>query len=262
MSFIAALRRPPRALPRITASQMRALTLQQWQEVLAGPAEEAARWLAAGAYYGLVEAQTALGQILLDGRGVARDAPAAAHWFAIAATAGHAPAHNMLGRCCEQGWGLAVDYPRAASCYHAAAEAGLDWGQYNLANMLLRGRGVPQNRTKSLAWFCRAASQGHVKSINLVGRFHEEGWEIPKDRAAARNCYARAAEGGDFRGQYNLASLLAADGDIAGAVAWLRCALALAPNDFLDVMANRLASSDILELRAVGEVARKKAVLF
>ena len=97
---------------------------------------EAARLLKAAALYGLVEAQTLFGQMLLDGHGVARDQAAAANWFAIAAGAGHPPACNMLGRCSERGWGLPVDLPRAAACYRQAAEAGLDWGQYNLASLL------------------------------------------------------------------------------------------------------------------------------
>src|ERR1700712_5336171 len=109
---------------------------------LAGPPEQAAALLQAAARYGLVDAQTALGQILLDGRGIEQDRQAAARWFAIAAEAGHVPAINMLGRCCELGWGMAVDLPRAADCYRRAAEAGLDWGEYNYANMVLRGRGV------------------------------------------------------------------------------------------------------------------------
>ncbi len=256
--FSARLPRRDTAL-RVTALQMRALTPLQWHEVLSGQPEEAARWLNAGAHFGLVEAQTALGQILLDGRGVARDAVAAAQWFAIAAGAGHPPADNMLGRCWERGWGLTADFPRAAACYRTAAEAGLDWAQYNLANMLLRGRGVPQNRAQALAWYRRAAAQGHAKSINLIGRFQEEGWEMPADREAARKHYTRAAEGGDFRGQYNLASLLASDGDIEAAIPWLQQAAAIAPQDFLELMGRRLASSPEPQLKAIGKLAEHRA---
>ncbi len=245
--------------PRISFDELRSLDRQRWQSVLAAEPAEAVRWLEAAARYGLVEAQTALGQMLLDGTGVARDPAAGFVWFEVAARAGHAPARNMVGRCCERGWGVAVDFPRAAASYRLAAEAGLDWGQYNFANMLLRGRGVTRDRTAALAWFQRAAAQGHAKSINLVGRFLEEGWEVPPDRAAAAACYRRAAEAGDFRGQYNLASLMAADGDIDGAVAWLRRAVDLAPADFLAVMAARLAGSPAAPLRAVGAAAARRA---
>jgi uncharacterized protein len=242
-----------------SAVPLRGLTSAELTERLGGKPEEAARWVYAAARYGLVEAQTALGQILLDGRGVPMDRAAAARWFAIAAEAGYAPALNMLGRCCELGWGVAVDLARAADCYRRAAEAGLDWGQYNFGNLLLRGRGVARDRAAALRFYRAAAEQGHAKSINMVGRFVEEGWEMPADAGAAAGWYRRAAEGGDFRGQYNLASVLASGGDLDGAEAWLHRAIGGATGDFLRLMAARLANSAEARLRRVGVVAEARA---
>lgn len=219
---------------------------------LAGPPEAAARLLHAAARFGFVEAQAALGQILLDGRGVPRDRCAAVNWFRIAAEAGYVPAINMLGRCCELGWGMPIDLPRAADCYRQAAAAGLDWGQYNFANMLLRGRGRDGDRKKALALYRLAAEQNHAKSINMVGRFIEEGWEMPADPRAAIGWYYRAAEGGDFRGQYNLASALAARGDVAAAETWLHRAMENSTVEFLDLMSSRLAKSPDPRLRRAG----------
>jgi TPR repeat protein len=213
----------------------------------------------AAARYGLVEAQTALAQILLDGRGVRQDLPAAARWFAIAAGASHVPAINMLGRCYEHGWGVAVDQERAADCFRRAAEAELDWGQYNFANLLLRGRGVAKDRRLALELYRRAAAQGHAKSINMVGRFIEEGWETPADLVTAADWYRRAAEAGDFRGQYNLASVLARGGDTTGAASWLHRALETATAEFLGLMAARLAGSPDPTLRRIAELAAARA---
>jgi TPR repeat protein len=53
--------------------------------------------LLAAAGRGEAEAQTMLGQILLEGHGIARDAKLAFTWFGIAARQGHAMALNMLG---------------------------------------------------------------------------------------------------------------------------------------------------------------------
>jgi len=234
---------------------LRGLSAEQLAERLAGPPAEVACWLRAAARYGVVEAQTALGQILLDGRGVAQDRPAAALWFNIAAEAGYSPAINMLGRCCELGWGLPVDLTRSAECYRRAAEAGLDWGQYNFANLLLRGRGVARDRKAALMFYRRAASQGHAKSINMVGRFIEQGWETRPDPAVAADWYRRAAEAGDFRGQYNLASVLALGGDVTQAEMWLHRAMQSATTDFLVLMSARLASSAQPRLRRVGAIA-------
>jgi uncharacterized protein len=243
----------------VAAVSLRGLTSAELTERLGGTPEEAARFVYAAARYGLVEAQTALGQILLDGRGVPVDRAAAARWFAIAAEAGYAPALNMLGRCCELGWGVAVDLVRAADCYRLAAEAELDWGQYNFGNLLLRGRGVARDRAAALRFYRSAADQGHAKSINMVGRFVEAGWEMPADAAAAAGWYRRAAEAGDFRGQYNLASVLASGGDFGGAEAWLYRAMETATGDFLRLMAERLGKSAEPSLRRVGAVAGARA---
>jgi TPR repeat protein len=253
------MRRRPTPTATIGVAMLRGISSEQLAEKLAGPPMEVARWLAAAAKYGLVEAQTALGQILLDGRGISQDRSAAAKWFRIAAEAGYPPAINMFGRCCELGWGVPVDLRRAAGHYGRAAEAGLDWGQYNFANMLLRGRGIARDRKKALALYRRAADQGHCKSINMVGRFIEEGWEAPANPVLAAKWYRRAAEAGDFRGQYNLASVLALGGDIAQAEAWLRRAMESATSDFLALMSSRLASSAEPSLRRMGIVAATRA---
>ncbi len=253
----------PRSRPQPPAAigfaALRGLSAEQLVTKFSGPDDEVARWLQLAANYGLVEAQVALGQILLIGRGIEPDHAGAAKWFAIAASAGYPPAINMLGRCCELGWGRPVDLARAADCYRRAAEAGLDWGQYNFANLLLRGRGIPRDRARALALYRLAADQDHAKSLNMVGRFIEEGWEVPADPATAAKWYCRAAEAGDFRGQYNLASVLAMQGEVAQAEYWLRRALEHATTDFLKVMASRLASSTEPTLRRIGARAASLA---
>lgn len=236
MSLVALSRLPPDAL----------------EKALRSDAAHTARWLYDAACQGLVEAQTTLGQALLDGRGTPADAAAARRWFGRAAEAGHAPAANMLGRCLERGWGGDVDLAGAAGCYRQAGEAGLDWGQYNLANMLLRGRGVGRDVVESYRWFAAAADQGHAKSINLVGRFLEDGWVGSPDPAAAATWYLRAAEGGDFRGQYNLAILLAQAGRTDDAVHWFTRAGESGSLDFRRVAAEQLLQHANLALRAVG----------
>ena len=158
----------------------------------------------------------------------------------------------MLGRCLERGWGGDQDFAGAAHCYRQAAEAGLDWGQYNLANMLLRGRGVSRDVPQSFQWFAAAARQDHAKSINLVARFLEEGWIGPPDLPQAAAWYRRAAAGGDFRGQYNLATLLAQFGRRAEAVGWFIRAGETGSRDFQRLAAEQLLQREEPEYRAVG----------
>jgi TPR repeat protein len=197
--------------------------------------------LAAG--QGIVEAQALLGQILLDGRGIAQDAPLALRWFGIAAGQGHLMARNMLGRCHEQGWGCVADAAVAAGHYRIAAQNGLDWAMYNLANLLATGRGLAEDPLQALDLYRRAAEAGHAKSMNLLGRYLEEGRVCPRDLTAAHDWYRRSAEGGDFRGQFSHAAVLADEGDVDQAILWLEKALLGGNLNFLRVASQTLFST-------------------
>jgi uncharacterized protein len=240
----------PRNL-RMSFSELRNATQQAWAAALSGEPQKAARWLDAAARYGLVEAQTLLGQVLLDGRGLPKDAVAALKWFGIAADAGYPPAMNMVGRCHERGWGTPVNWAAAARWYRRSAEASYDWGQYNLANLLLQGQGLPRDRHEARAWYLRAANQGHAKSMNMLGRFVEEGWEQTTELMSAVAWYKHAAERGDYRGQYNLATCLLRESRIDEAAIWFRRAIAIATPDVLTAI--------ILALRNASEAPLKEA---
>jgi hypothetical protein len=190
---------------------------------------EAAVWVEAAAACGLPEAQLLLGRLLLEGQGIAKDERAAFACFLCAAKDGDVEARNMVGRCYENGWGAPQDFKRAAESYSIAAEAGLAWAQYNLGHLLLDGLGTARDRDQAFAWYMRAASQGHERAMNLVARCFEEGWGTARNRAAARNWYRKSAFGGYFRGAYNYACLLAAEGCTTGARLWFQRALVSAP---------------------------------
>lgn len=191
-------------------------------KALAGPPEDVANLLRTAAQGGAIEAQLRLGQMLLDGIGIRRDAGEALRWFVAAATAGHPMGMNMVGRCFEHGWGTAPEATRAADWYRAAADRGLDWGLYNLATLLTLGCGVAEDRPQALALFRNAAGLGHAKSLSMIGTFYEDGWVVGRDMAEAAVWYRRGAEAGDFRGQFNHARMLIGAGQIEEAVVWLR----------------------------------------
>ncbi|MGZ0705728.1 tetratricopeptide repeat protein [Pseudomonas piscis] len=213
--------------------------------------------LAAG--QGLVDAQALLGQILLDGRGIEQDPVLALRWFGIAAQGGHLMARNMLGRCHEHGWGCPADPGIAAGHYRQAAAAGLDWGLYNYANLLATGRGVVQDHAQALACYQRAAQLGHAKSMNLLGRYLEEGQVCPADLEAARDWYRRSAEGGDFRGQFSYAAVLAEAGRVGEAVEWLQRALVGGNLNFLRVACAALLNATHPEIRELALAYHQRA---
>ena len=238
------------------------LTVEQLQRMLDDSPVRAAQAILMAAKEGVVDAQALLGQILLEGRGIARDQALALRWFQIAAQGGHLMARNMVGRCREHGWGCAVDEVAAASEYRLAATAGLDWGQYNYANLLATGRGVAVDQAQALGFYRQAAEQGHAKSMNLLGRYLEEGRCCPQDLESAVAWYRRSAEGGDFRGQFSYAAVLADRGQIELALEWLQKALAGGNLKFLRVAHEALAAASDPRIRAMAQAYQERATSF
>jgi hypothetical protein len=196
--------------------------------------------------------------MLLDGLEATADPQAALGWFVKAAAQQHLMALNMVGRCYDLGWGTAPDKSRAAECYRIAAERGLDWAMYNYATLLALGDGVAEDKAAALDWLERAAALGNAKAINFVGSFAEDGWAGPRDMRRAAECYARAAEGGDFRGCFNHARMLGAAGDVSAALPWLRRAGERGTARFVEQAASWLATSDIVAFRSEGVAALRE----
>jgi TPR repeat protein len=236
-----------------SAEDLAAITTAQWRAVLAAAPETAAEWMAAAAWFGHAEAQAVLGQWLLDGHGVVRDPAQALHWFLRAAQRGHAMAMNMAGRCHEQGWGTPPDAGKAVHWYRQAERLGLPQAQYNLANMLAAGAGVKRDHAEAFALYRRATEQGYAKAFAKLGRYFEDGQVVPQDRAKALDCYRRGAEGGDFRGQFCYAGLLAEDGREAEALHWLAKVPETATPRYLEQAGALLLQSPHGAFRAVGE---------
>jgi TPR repeat protein len=124
---------------------------------------------------------------------------------------------------------------------------------YNYATALALGAGVAEDKPAALALFRRAAAMGNAKAINFVGSFHEDGWVVERDMAEAARCYALAAEGGDFRGQFNHARMLADAGRIDEALHWLAKVPETATDAFLAKARDWLAGAPVAELRAAAE---------
>jgi TPR repeat protein len=166
---------------------------------------------------------------------------------------------NMVGRCYDLGWGVAVDKARAADCYRVAAQRGLDWAMYNYSTLLALGHGVAEDRGAALGWFEKAAKMGSglcgAKAINFVGSFHEDGWVVTRDMTKAARLYARAAEGGDFRGMFNHARMLGDKGRTEEALQWIERAGETATPAFVAKVADFLDASTVPAFRARGRTA-------
>lgn len=244
------------SLPPLPASadELGAISTARWQAVLSAEPQAAAAWLEVAANLGHAEAQAVMGQWRLDGHGVERDPQQALQWFLRAAQLGHAMAANMAGRCHEQGWGTPPDFDKAAHWYRQALKLGdLPEARYNLANLTAAGQGVPRDHVQAHALYRAAAAQGYAKAWAKLGRYHEDGVVVPRDEAAAFDCYRRGAEGGDFRGQFGYAGLLAARGRTDEALAWLEQVLQRATPRYLRQAGELLLRAPDARVRAVGE---------
>jgi len=215
--------------------------------------------VAAGAIHGAARqgsaaAQLVYAQILLDGRGVAGDPVAALVWFQRAAEQSEPEAWNMIGRCHEKGWGTPQDYVRAIPYFERAITLGHVWAKVNLAQILMR-LGNPADRPRAYSLFEEAANAGNLKAINSLARFLEEGWAGPADPQRAAALYGVAAERGDHWAQFNLATLLYAQGNAAEAMAWLDRWVAKSDDGFRGRIAEVLLRQPDHRLRRAGAAA-------
>jgi uncharacterized protein len=251
----------PLPAPPSSPDDLAHVTAAQWRAVLAAPAADATTWIEAAARLGHTEAQAVLGQWRLDGHGGPRDAADALHWFLCAAQARHAMAMNMAGRCHEQGWGTVADANKAAHWYRQAVRLDLPAAKYNLANLLASGQGVTRDHAQAFELYRQAADQGYAKAFAKLGRYHEDGQVVPRDEAAALDCYRRGAEGGDFRGQFSYAGMLAARGRRAEALSWLARVTETATPRFLRMAGDLLLQSPEGAFRVLGEQMLEKAAV-
>lgn len=84
---------------------------------------------------------------------------------------------------------------------------------------------------EGFAWFNKAAAQGHLMALNMVGRCYDLGWGTAIDKVRAAECFRVAAERGLDWGMYNYATALTlGEGlteDKATALAWFEKAAAM-----------------------------------
>jgi uncharacterized protein len=107
---------------------------------------------------GDARAQSLLGLIYYNGRGVRQDEREAVKWFKRAAEQGDAASQLQLGIMYSEGRGVPQDYSEAAKWYQLAADKNTPEAEYNLGILYAYGQGVPQDNVLAHMWFNRAAA--------------------------------------------------------------------------------------------------------
>ena len=122
---------------------------------------EAVKWYRRGAEQGFADAQCNLGFMCSHGQGMQQDYAVAVKWYRRAAEQGHLDAQCNMGLMYSNGLGAKLDYAEAVKWYRRAAKQGNAEAQYELGIMYAKGRGVQQDFCEAALWFEKAAIQGH-----------------------------------------------------------------------------------------------------
>lgn len=134
---------------------------------LAGDHATAYRKFRAAGDAGNMQALHLAGEMLLTGRGVAKDVPAGLALLERAAAAGVVQAMVTAGTVYAYGDGVPPDYGKAYRLLEPAAQAGDPHAQNNVAVLYHLGLGTATDHVRAMSWALRAERQGLLQAINL-----------------------------------------------------------------------------------------------
>ena len=162
-----------------------------------GDYAEAMRWSRVAADQGSAEAQTRIGVLYANGKGVAQDYAEAMRWYHKAADQGFANAQANIGILCAHGEGVAEDHAEAMRWFRKAAEQGHISSQFLVGFGYEYGKGVAQDDTEAMRWYRRAADQGDADAQFAVGVGYDDGKGVAQDYGEAMRWYRKAANQGN-----------------------------------------------------------------
>jgi PAS domain S-box-containing protein len=148
--------------------------------------------------HGDSRAQSLLGLIYSNGKGVQRNEAEAMKWYQRAATQGDADAQLKIGDMYFEGQGVAQDYSAAARWYRFAADYGNATAQYNLGISYAKGEGVPQDNVFAHMWFNLAA-------VNFTSRLSRDRATALRDTIARKLSPAEIAKAQEMAGKWQVA---------------------------------------------------------
>lgn len=119
--------------------------------------------------------------------------------------AGDPEAMDAMGVLLENGYGVAKDLRAAADLYRRSAVKGNMASQYYLALMLRNGTGVSRNERQAAEWLQRAADQGDANAQRELGWMYANGTGgLTKDQVQAVAWLRKAADQGDAAAQFSV----------------------------------------------------------
>jgi TPR repeat protein len=120
---------------------------------------------------------------------------------------------EFLGRLYSGAKGLPADRTKSMAYYQRAANLGSSTAKTILAASMWVGEGLPKDSKRALELALEAAHDGNRLAAEMVGRFYEWGNEIPANFIEARRFYALAQKNGSLIAPFLSGALLKTNGD-------------------------------------------------
>lgn len=174
---------------------------------LGGPADvdQGIALLLKAATDGRVQAVYELALAHLDGLGVPKDEAKARLMLAAAADKGFLPARGKLEMLDDVG---RIHDESDVEALKNAARAGDAEAAFTVGRAYHQGLGVAPNLVEAFTWFHSAAKAGHPHALAVAGVFLREGLGVPKDLEKAVALLEQAAHLGNPTGLFTLADML------------------------------------------------------
>lgn len=166
--------------------------------------KEAAKWYKMAAKQGYAAAQSNLGVLYYNNKGVSEDYKEAFDLWTKASAQGYVEAKYWLGVMYSNGDGVPQNYEEAFKFFKMAAENGHSWAQYSLGVMYARGIGVSQNYVEAIKCYKMAADQGNPEAQYYLGECFLNGQGVPQDNKEAAEWFTKAEEQGHSKAGYFL----------------------------------------------------------
>lgn len=185
---------------------------------------QAMEWLHKAAEGGLLQAQTDLGGIYLEGgkAGIKPDGKKAYHWFSQAAEQGSKAALYYMGLILQRGMDMPQDTPKALEYWRMAAEGGVAEAQFALGVALSNDKA-----SEAVQWLIKAAESPIPKlsaqAACALGNLYATGREnVPRDMAESARWYKIAANAGDAASQLVIAIMMLQENNTEQGMYYLR----------------------------------------
>jgi len=103
----------------------------------------------------------------------------------------------LMGTAHDEGLGVGEDPTVALAWFHKAAAEGHTLAEHNLGNAYAAGRGVAADPAAAVAWWTKAALKGDAVTQVRLGEAYEQGKGVAVDLPAAKRWYGDAAARGN-----------------------------------------------------------------